>query len=227
MDYIDKGISNMSIEKQKLEKLNGMSEDILKNLPGIDIASCLKRLGEDREFLKSLLKDFYNHYSNYADEVAECLARKDFTKAKELLHTIKGVAGNLSAYELFSASAKLENALIHNCSSDCQILFDKFKEALNHVLKSAVLINSDSSAPGISSEEQIQKITPLIHELADCLIRNNIRAEEVFHKLHRRFTTTECDKEIDKLEELLEMYDFKAALSCLKNIAHSRGITLE
>ena len=105
-------------------------------LPGVDIELGIKRLGGNPVLFKKLLRQFAEDYHNLGTEVAEAIERKEYGAAKELVHGIKGVAGNLSTQRLFSASTELDAALNTRTLDSIPELAREFYQALDEVIDS-------------------------------------------------------------------------------------------
>jgi two-component system sensor histidine kinase/response regulator len=87
--------------------LDGLPE----TLEGIDLVEGVKRVGGDRALFRRLLLQFREHSGNAGNEIRAALAAGDKAAARSAIHTLKGVAGNLSAVTLYKAAQKLESAL--------------------------------------------------------------------------------------------------------------------
>ena len=79
-----------------------------ESLAGFDLAAGLKRLGGNRELYRKLLLDFGRDYTGTADQIHAALAEKNFEQAHSLVHNLKGLAGNLEAKDLLSATLAME-----------------------------------------------------------------------------------------------------------------------
>ena len=83
-------------------------DELPDSLPGFDLAAGLKRLQGNKRLYRKLLLDFGRNYRGVAEDIREALDAKDFKQAHSLVHNIKGLAGNLEAQDLQSASMELE-----------------------------------------------------------------------------------------------------------------------
>jgi CheY-like chemotaxis protein len=86
---------------------NGLPEQI----PGFDVGSGLKRVAGNRRLYLKLLRELAAHHAEDAIEIRSALAAADVERARRLAHTLKGVAGNLSATELHSAAKAVDEAI--------------------------------------------------------------------------------------------------------------------
>jgi PAS domain S-box-containing protein len=78
------------------------------SLPGFDLAEGLKRLRGNQKLYRKLLLDFGAKYTAVAAEIRDALDRGDFNQAHSLVHTLKGLAGNLAATGLQAATIEME-----------------------------------------------------------------------------------------------------------------------
>ena len=137
----------MNEKNQNTDESYTIPEGITQLISSIDIDSCMKRLSGDFEFFMSLLDDFNDHYSSSGEKMTRALNRNDFQTARELAHTVKGVAGNLSAYKLSEASAKLEESLNNDKCYDHEPLIKDFIYELNQIITSIMLIKEQLQVP--------------------------------------------------------------------------------
>ncbi|NGZ87182.1 response regulator [Duganella aceris] len=79
--------------------------------PGIDVAAALERLGGHGALLTQLLKLFARDFEHSMQQIQDAIEAGEFPKAADLVHKIRGAAGNLSATELFNSATALEAGL--------------------------------------------------------------------------------------------------------------------
>jgi PAS domain S-box-containing protein len=89
-------------------RLSGATSGSLLDLPGIDSALGLQRLGGNQALFLRLLRLFRANYAGNVDEIRAALAQGDLESARRLAHTLKGVSGQISAGELSEAARVLE-----------------------------------------------------------------------------------------------------------------------
>ncbi|MEK3661675.1 response regulator [Paenibacillus sp. FSL F4-0236] len=96
------------------EKSLGDEECLAKGwrrLRGIDFQVILQRVGGKEHIMRHMFIMFLNEYRHFAEQLRDALARQDFLYTLRMLHTLKGVAGNISADRLLAAAENLETAL--------------------------------------------------------------------------------------------------------------------
>jgi len=107
------------------------------DLPGIDLQQGLKRLGQNRELYRLILSEFRQEYDGAVTQLRRFLNENDQEGAIRYAHTIKGMAGNLSAIGLADAALELEMALRESAVEDYAPFIDQFKAALHQFLTTA------------------------------------------------------------------------------------------
>jgi HPt (histidine-containing phosphotransfer) domain-containing protein len=112
----------------------------LSDLPGISVKSGLIKAGGNRKLYRKLLSKFRRNHAEVDNDIKNALDKDDPDTATRLAHTIKGVAGNIGARNLYLAATDLEAALrqkqIGNIAGLLDGLLDAFSEALGLVLDS-------------------------------------------------------------------------------------------
>ncbi len=113
-----------------------------QNLPGFDIITGLKRVRCDRYLYHKLLQEFYQNYHNIVKEIKEALQNGEYQTAQDLVHNLKGTAGNLGASHLYEVSKKLEMT-ISTGDEIGTVLFKQFEEAVVEVMKTLANLNTE------------------------------------------------------------------------------------
>ncbi|MGD9581764.1 MAG: response regulator, partial [Vampirovibrionia bacterium] len=104
----------------------------LTHLPGISLEKGLKRVNNNKILFNKLLLMFKEENKNTLLEIKEFIDNNDYERALKLLHTVKGVAGNLGADELYNNIHNLELALSQN--TDLSDSIDTFRDSFNEVI---------------------------------------------------------------------------------------------
>ncbi|SBS35665.1 Signal transduction histidine-protein kinase BarA [Marinomonas aquimarina] len=85
-----------------------LAQKLIEALPNIAVEQALERLGVEASFYLQLLKSFKDSAEQHISEAQDSLQRGDFNTLLRIMHTIKGVAGNLGAQSLFEQATQLE-----------------------------------------------------------------------------------------------------------------------
>ena len=103
------------------------------DLEGFDAASALERANNNHHLYEKMLHDFYRDYQDIEAEIERLIAIDDLDKVERVIHTLKGVAGNIGAVKLHDAAVQLDLALKKR--TEYKTLLEKFYQELNKVLE--------------------------------------------------------------------------------------------
>jgi len=202
------------------------------NIPGIDLESVLKRLGGNVKLFNKLVNDFASNNANAVKEIRRAIDSGDLAVAQSLTHTLKGVAGNLSAMEVFLTSKGLESAIRQAVTAQTILALEKLENALKPLIEA---IKSSTSSPGLHNCEadnsagltiDTSAIKVLFQELDGRLIKNSLSARKVFDSLKAQLPLEKSDEQIMQIENCLNCLDFKGARRQLALLAKNTGMDL-
>ena len=112
------------------------SQDIVlpATLPGLDIQEGLDRVAGDRTLYCWLLRHFPEKYTAADQRIRALLTEGKSEGAIREVHTIKGLAGQIGAHDLFQAGGRLEAAL-ESASPDLEAALQSFADSLSHMTR--------------------------------------------------------------------------------------------
>ena len=235
-DYVSKPINVENLFKCLrhwiLPKAEDMPQQEIKesiiHLPGIDSSQALKRLNGKVDLLKMLIVEFQETYTNFIEKLQAILAKGDFKQAQYLSHTLKGVAGNISAMELFAAAHALDSTLKKENHDDLQLIIKKLEETLAPVLEAGDIIKQTQTKYPVLvwNTPNISLLTPLLKELDISLLQHNMNANTLFEKVRQQLSKHKIDDALDVLETSIKQLDFKKASEILHSIAKILDISI-
>ena len=207
-------------------------------LPGIDVAAGLDRLDHNHRLFRFLLFEFGRGYIHVAEKIRAALTgnrRGDTESARQLVHTVKGMAGNLSAQALYDAALVLEEGIKEGRRGEWPVLLRGFESALQQVLQSITGLQPDeeeaptgeSSASVPITPLQIQEITPQLMALANALRGNKMSALKQLRALKPLLKDAGVTQALRHMQASLEMIDFEKAQGHLAEIFAALGISQE
>ncbi len=207
--------------------------DFPNRLPGIDLPAALTRIKRKGLFRKLLL-EFVDRHSDTAREIRTALNTGHPDHALRLVHNLKGVAGNFSATQLYTAALALESALRKGDTEAASTRLPAFEAALDRVLKGANRLRETAesetreAAEPIPSEKDadLSEIAGLSAKLARLLEDHDFAAEEVFEKLRKRLMQSTARDLTADLAAHINTLDFEGGLGVLKQIAHRLHVSL-
>ncbi|MBL4783086.1 MAG: response regulator [Porticoccaceae bacterium] len=98
-----------------------------------DREGLLKRVRNNESLLLTLVKQFVLDMPGDMDLLGEAIAAADWPRVASQSHTIKGIAGNMSAKRLQLLSATLEQAALQGLGTDVESQWSNFFEQYQHL----------------------------------------------------------------------------------------------
>ena len=188
-------------------------------LPGLDVATALRRMGGHSELLNSLLKSFVKEHGQSADELKALLTGAKTDAALQLAHNIKGVSGTVGAMQLMEAAAALEQQLRSDAG---QADLDRFTHELDLVLSAInrYLLSQEQAITGTASGHaplDYEKLRLLLQELPSYLHEQELVPEQLLHQLQRLSAGTDSPL-LKKLLRQLDRFDHAGALETVQQL---------
>ncbi|MGL1888906.1 MAG: ABC transporter substrate-binding protein [Reichenbachiella sp.] len=194
----------------------------ISKLEGINIGIGLFHVAHNVALYKKLLQTFYKKNKNFIKEVRSVLSDKDTNEGASMLHSLKGITGNIGANQLRSAVIECEDLVKQQVveGRDFELKFEKLKNELDIVVSSIerqLLYDVDSEEwieeGNISNGEFLVKMNMLNSHLANSDGEATRVYEAVKQLLHKRLIQSDAEK----LEEAMRDFDFDNAVEILEN----------
>lgn len=109
----------------------------------------LKQLSGNEELLYRLLRKFADEYRDIEQRLTALLDQQDFAGAEILVHTLKGVSGNLGCNAVFDASKTVNNQVkaAESSEEDLTFLFEQVRQTVAIIDALPTDSSSGSSSP--------------------------------------------------------------------------------
>ncbi|NCC40427.1 MAG: response regulator [Gammaproteobacteria bacterium] len=196
----------------------GPAPPALPTLDSIDTAAGLQRVqGNQALYLKLLRKTAQSQ----ADSLARfdtCVAAGDWTSAQRIIHSLKGVAGNIGAEALRQACARLEAAAQARHADRASRT--AVQQALERVLEAIASLPAEGAAPPATAprgpsaamqQVQPERVAQVLAELAGLIADSNLAAATRLEQEWDLLGAAGFSTELEPLRTALEDYDFDAA----------------
>ncbi len=199
------------------------------NISGIDMQQAVKRLGSVA-FLKKLLISFRKENLESMYNIRNAIADGDVQMARRIIHTIKGVGGNLSANELSRSALALEEAISSGDADILDSVLELFEAKLREVLESIHIMEGAKAESVEKSDElasempdiDIERISALSRELSTLLKANNMTALGVWEQMKPLLAGVNRER----LDVAINSLNFENAGNILKAVAEALEIDL-
>jgi PAS domain S-box-containing protein len=201
---------------------NAKDEAIFPELAGVDVAAGLQRTAGNKRLYLDLLAQFAVRHEFTGDRIKEALESADYNEAERLVHSLKGVAGNLGIKQIFALAANLESA-IGRSKTGAEDLSNELTLALDRqfqTMRSALLIDSEDRGKGSEARPvEREKALAAVAQLRERLEESDAGAPLVFADVAEILRGTVPASELDGLGQSVKEFDFEAALSKLEEIS--------
>ncbi|MBF0124297.1 MAG: response regulator [Magnetococcales bacterium] len=206
-------------------------EGLPEYISGIQLPQALERLNGNWRLLRSLLLEFGRDFADAGHKISLLLAGKrqdDCKTAERLAHSVKGMAGNIAARELFQAALALEQAIRKQHRPEWPLLLQAFQTSLDQVCAAIATLQPaatlDGAADGSDSSRAVDwdQVRPLLTELGQHLRNYNVLAQESLVALQPLLRGTALQQPLLRLEESLAAFDFEAALGHWGDISQEK-----
>jgi PAS domain S-box-containing protein len=194
--------------------------DSIPEIAGIDREAVARRFSSNQSLFISLLTLFSETQSQMAAEFETALAVSDREGLKRLLHTAKGVLGNIGATPLFEQVKAIEGCCGQTANdSELRPLLAQFShdfKQLYMAIGQTMAANSGNQQRRFSGERQDDKqLAEIIARLQNLLEDGDSEALDYFLQ-YRMVLAAGADMMVQKqLDQAIRSYDFDAAWEIL------------
>ena len=218
-----------SADKKGVSFLPEASKGRFDSLPGIDARNGLERLAGDQDLYHDLLNKFVENQGNAAVKIRHAVESGDMETARHLAHTLKGVAGNISATKLFDVACRMDATLKKD---DCQSflpLVDDIAFCLAEAVQGIKALETlDAKAAGdhktlTHDGKAIRAQLLSLHKLIE---DDDTEACGVIRQLRGMIHKDAAKTVADELSAKISEYDFDAAKTVLQTLCRELDIDL-
>ncbi|MFZ5572816.1 MAG: response regulator [Thermodesulfobacteriota bacterium] len=193
--------------------------------PGIDVAAVLKRVEGNRRTLLKLFQGFEREYAGGVRKIQAAYRSGDIEDCIRCVHTLKGLAGNISAPGLYAAAADLEKALQTGNRPETEICLAHCQKALDMVLdsirQSAFMEDPAPALPESPPVRDSRRKAALLAELERLLAENNYKALDIIEELKQCAHDARYGDFLHTLDEQIGRFQFKEAQLTLARMSGS------
>ncbi len=215
-------VSNNILNQEDIDTLLNSELDKLK---GFNVKDGLYRVAGNQELYIELLLDFVGEFEDSAIRFEQMIKYPDKEPSRRLIHTIKGVSGNLGAMSLHIVATDLEGAVKKGDLNSVDRLFPFFKKELGitvkHIKESGLHFNKDDEGEkDVSGTIDIQLLIKLLDEFI--LHANNRKpkpANEVLRQFSNQKWPGDAQTTFDDITAMAKKYKLKEAADLASQLA--------
>ncbi|WP_083917460.1 ATP-binding protein [Leeia oryzae] len=184
---------------------------------GLDVEAGLLRVNQKQAIYRQILQQFVQHHEEYDHKLRAALATNDQRQLAALLHSLKGVAGNIGADTLSAHARTLEMALQQGSfmTEDASA----FLEALS--VQVAAIRQAVPGAPRVAAGtggEFSAEILTVLKQLSVYLADQDGEAIDYWIDHADHLCNFLSQDDYESLEKNIYQYEFRAALDVLSSV---------
>jgi len=213
-------VSNINKPEQKPEPFIALP-DYSEN---IDIDWGLKRVGGNRKLFAKLLCEFYQDHRLDIELLAKALLTEEKGEAQRIIHTIKGVTGNIGAQKVHEICIALEQDILN--SEDYALNLTAFKKGFSELMDELSGFNQQGEVKEpqgavLKNTQLAQEMQRLYGLLQDGEVGTLDSLQKIAPNLNQQGKAL-----VEGLHRAIEDYDYDLALTQLKVICDDLKIDI-
>ncbi len=208
-------------EKDKKDK----KEISIPDIQGLNIEAALGRMNNKKSLYLSILKKFVENNQTVMTDIKTAYIAKDYDTAKRLIHTLKGVSGNIGADEIHELSKTIEHNIENKIDNEVAKGMPKLDNMIQALIKDIVTsleldkekadIESSSSAEALEDKKDEEKIKELLPQLSELLVQKKPAARKIIEELQNAGMKGEL---FDEIKTAVGKYNFKKAMELMNKL---------
>jgi two-component system sensor histidine kinase/response regulator len=197
-------------------------------LPHFDCVTALRNVNGNRALLTRLLAEFVHEHGDDAAKIQAAVDRKDWSTARRLAHTLKGVALTLGASAVARPAAELESraspagteAAADQIAAAIASLVVAISEAKAEVEALPAVVPPADRIVDVdrTSRPTLGLLLPIVDALSAKLADGDAEAETESAKLTEMLTGTDVGAIAEEVARLTGRFDFKDAIRVLSEL---------
>ncbi|MBF0383660.1 MAG: PAS domain S-box protein [Magnetococcales bacterium] len=209
----------------------GVEEDMqakgaIPSISGMNMQIALQRAAGSQDLLRKLLVDFCNDQKNVVDRIRQALNDGQRGNAVRQAHTLKGLAGSISAGGLQKYALEVENMLDNSDAPQEQLdeMLDHLQvhilDLINNIQSSTIF---ESESQSVRSEKASEIDLSKLYDMAVSLkvpikARDPQKSREILDELNSFMLPGFVQIQVEKLTKMVQTYRLREAGAILSEI---------
>ncbi|MBF0611706.1 MAG: response regulator [Magnetococcales bacterium] len=212
-------------------------EEAMEKIAGIQVETGLARLNGNSKLFRSLLLEFWRDYAQITPQIRLLLDQRGKEKwptAARMVHTVRGIAGNIAALEVFESAGELEREIGRLDVGGVALAMNRFDLALQEVMEGIATWKAkeerrEEEEPSVENGVDTldrPALAALMQELEGLLQQANVKSLSRFALLQEKLLgIKQAEEVLYKMALALERYDFSTSRTVLLELAQTLDIT--
>ena len=199
-----------------------IADDDFPNLANIDTRTGIKRVAGNKNLYSRILRRFRDENKNLVDQIEDALLKKNLDEVVDLVHALKGSAGNIGAQKLYKVTTSLSAELkSQDYNSDkirklIILLASELKQVLDVITNADLHVEEVKSFQPEEGTIDSDTFNRSIQDLYTYLSENDAQASEMFTTLKGTLVHKISIPDLEIIEKAITLYDYDQALEQLE-----------
>jgi two-component system sensor histidine kinase/response regulator len=212
---LNKWIRTLNLADEYLLSEQQPGEKALLDIPGIDTAGGLARIGGDPDLYRSLIFRFKKNYGESIKHIRQLLEQDNEIGVERAVHTLKGVAGNIGMTALYSATTELEKAVETKNQELINNQLENSAKELSTIINTLDHINEPIPEEKTKKKYNKEEVGNLLERLKPLISQHDLGAIELIALLSQY--EYKDDTPLKSIDKFISVFDFKGAKLVLED----------
>lgn len=201
------------------------ADDFVEQLSGFNCDPVLALLHGNRAMLKKILLQFREQLAGVPGQLERLLAANQAGSAAELIHGIKGAAGNVGAGELYRVAQQLETELL---AAGEPVTVAEFKRMVGETLATlGILMSSEASAGLDGGDCDWEQLRASLQRLQTLLEGDDYVPLELLAEIHAQACSQTMRLQMQQIEKYIGHFDYTRAKALLAELMRTIASRIE
>lgn len=206
-----------AVSKGSGELLHKSPEEVKNGV--LDWQMAVVRIGGDKRRYREIIRQFTGNHVDDVNKLIRFLSSNDYTGAKILIHTIKGIAQNIGALSLSEASIVLEKMILDCNQEQLTPALAEFQEKLDAVcVYAATQLDDQLDIEEADNQANPEDIYKVLIKLLDLLRNGDVEAKNLFQACRQKFRPVLDEEQFVALDKNISSYNFYEAIEVIQDL---------
>ncbi len=193
----------------------------LPELPGIDTADALDRIGGNQSAYRRILRNYRDRNLDVVARITTNIRNEELAEAAHTAHSLKGSSGNIGATQVHQYAASVEQHCRNNQPAQALEELENLRSSLQQVIDGLAQLDEPAadSAP-IESNADIDpnELQNLLQQFEGYLDTDLREAGALLKEIQKKAKDTEFSQSLSEIEQALNGFDIDAAKTIIGRI---------
>ncbi|WP_177417979.1 response regulator [endosymbiont of Lamellibrachia barhami] len=193
----------------------------LPDLPGIDTAEALERLGGNKTTYCRILRNYRDRNIDLVDRIAADIRNEELSEAAHQAHSLKGSSGNIGAKQVHQYASTVEQLCRSEQPAQALEELENLHTSMEQVIEGLMQLEEPAKeSPSIQGDAGVglKELRSSLEQLEEYLDVDLRKAENHLKEIQQKVVGSEFSLSLAEIEEALNAFDIDAAKTVIGRI---------